>query len=256
MTCLVLAEDQSVGQRVVRILSLNRPHKRNALNTELIRALVNSIRNAELYPDVSAIILTGAGVGFCAGGDVKEFAESVDARSAMAERASLLVELLTLARDVPIPIICCAFGASLGAGAALALAADVVIASDNLALGFPEIKDGVVPAAVMGTVIDKLPASLALELFTTGRLLGAHEARQLGLVRNVVPQDDLMAAGAALARQWTALDPDTVRATKRLHGQMRSMTREKAVALGLEVTASTWSPPGALARVDHGIRPS
>ena len=233
--------DSSVGDGVIRHLSLNRPAQRNALNSELLKALISELQGIEAEQRVRAVLLTGVGPGFCAGGDVKEFLDVENPRLSMSRRAALLVEVLRRLANLAVPTMAIGSGAALGAGAALLLACDVVIGVRDLQLGFPEIRDSVIPAVVMGAVVDRVPQRAALEMFTTGRRIGVEEALRLGMVTFVTETSErALASATPVLNGWASVDTKVLRRTKDLFGELRHLSRDQALERGLEVTAATW----------------
>ena len=238
----LLSDDRRTGDAVVRILTLNRPRQRNALDTALLRELTLALESADLDERVRAVVLTGNGSAFCAGGDIKEFAGLPDARERMHRRARHMTRLLTLLPTMVTPVVAAVTGPALGAGAALALATDMVIAGDDLVLGYPEITDSVVPAVVMAGAVRHLGQKLAFQMLTQGRRLNAETALRHGLVASIErPELALEAAGEA-AVIWAQVDPDAMRETKRLFYRVTELTVEAGVQAGLDVTGAAWSP--------------
>jgi len=139
MTDVMLTENR--GR--VRILTMNRPEKLNALNTALTEALVQSLREADADDSVSVVVLTGAGRAFCAGADISEFKDlTPDQAQRVEHRAQLTMQSHLMFSQIRKPVIAAVRGAAMGGGAGLALAADLVVASETMKLGYPEIKHG------------------------------------------------------------------------------------------------------------------
>jgi len=226
----------------VRVLTLNRPDKRNALNTTLLRALERELCRADQQASVRAIVMAGRGTSFSAGGDRVEFLHSTNARLAMAERARLMGEILTLIPELSVPVVSAVRGAALGGGAALALAADMTIAGDDLRLGYPELGDGVIPAVVMPGAVHLFGRRLAFELLSTQRRLSAEEASRYGAVNLVVPADSVVTAAVMLAEKWAAAEPTAMAESKRLFQRVVDLPVKEGIAAGVDVTAATWTP--------------
>lgn len=248
---VLLAEDRVVplepgsreqGPAVVRTLTLHRPGRRNALDTALIAELIRAFDSAERDTRVRAVVLAGSGRAFCAGGDVKEFANAPDSRHRMVGRARLLTRLLTSLPAMTTPIVAAVAGAAIGAGAALALAADVIVAGDDIVMGYPEIKDSVVPAGVMASALRELGQKLAFEMLTQGRQLDADELSALRLVAQVVAPGQAIAVAVERAEFWARLDPAALSETKRLFYRVAELPIEAGFQAGLDVTAATWRP--------------
>jgi 2-(1,2-epoxy-1,2-dihydrophenyl)acetyl-CoA isomerase len=200
----VLIETENDG---VLVLTMNRPDRLNALNAELLGRLHAALARAATDSAVGAVLLTGAGNGFCAGGDVKSMAS--DARSEGFERRAAglrqWMESSRLLHDMPKPTIAAIRGACAGAGHSLALACDIRIASETAKLTTAFAKVGLsgdFGGSYFLTSI--LGAAKARELYLTSPILDAAEAMRLGLLYRVVADAALDAEALALARRLAA----------------------------------------------------
>jgi 2-(1,2-epoxy-1,2-dihydrophenyl)acetyl-CoA isomerase len=188
---------------------MNRPERRNALNAELCRSLVEALQRAAHASEVRAVLLTGAGGTFCVGGDVKAMAQA-DAPDlgeplGVEDRIRQLrsrMEASRLLHDMPKPTIAAISGAAAGAGLALALACDLRVAGDSAKITTAFGKVGL-SGDFGGTyfLTHLIGAARARELYLTSPVLTARQAADLGLVTRVVADDQVDAAGAELARQ-------------------------------------------------------
>ena len=171
-------------------ISINRPDKRNILNIETRRELKGSLEDARADKNVKVIILTGTGGTFCAGADLNEFKDlsPTEAR----EYLQLSRSVSNTIENMEKPVICVIDGYALGGGCELALACDMIIASERSKFGQPEIRIGLIPG---GGATQRLPRLIgvrkAKELILTGDIISANEAEELGLVNRVVPADKL-----------------------------------------------------------------
>src|SRR5579862_3202035 len=162
----------------VRILTMNRPEKRNALNMALSQALLDALHEAERAPVVRAIVLTGAGPAFCAGADLSEFAALKSEHEALVERrTALTMKLHGVFSQLTKPVVTAINGAAMGGGAGLALAGDIAIMSTAAKLGYPEVKHGIVAAVVMANLVRHAGRKAAFELVATGEAVDATFAR-------------------------------------------------------------------------------
>jgi enoyl-CoA hydratase/carnithine racemase len=224
---IMLCEDR--GR--VRILTLNRPEKLNALNTALTEALLAWLRNSDRDDAISVIVLTGAGRAFCAGADIGEFKELTPDQAARVEhRAQLTMHSHLVFSQIRKPVIAAVRGAAMGGGAGLALASDMVIASENMKLGYPEIKHGILPAIVITNLVRQIGRKAAFELVTKGDPMSAARAYELGAVNKVVPDDKLMDEALALAEPLAASKPEALYAIKQLFHKVVDLP----LAAGLE----------------------
>jgi len=201
----------------VRILTMNRPEKLNALNTALTEALLAWLRQSERDDSVSVIVLTGAGRAFCAGADIGEFKDLTPDQAARVERRSqLTMQSHHVFSQIRKPVIAAVRGAAMGGGAGLALASDLVVASENMKLGYPEIKHGILPAIVITNLVRQIGRKAAFELVAKGDPLSAARAYELGAVNKVVPDANLMDEAVSLAQSLAAYNPEALFAIKQL----------------------------------------
>ncbi|HEY3012814.1 MAG TPA: enoyl-CoA hydratase/isomerase family protein [Gemmatimonadales bacterium] len=239
----------------VLTLTLNRPAKRNALNTELIDLLRQSLEQADLDAGVRTVVLRGAGQDFCAGADLEELLASADRSLAENEAAALrLGTLFRRIREVPKPVLAMVHGRALAGGAGLATACDLVIAAAGAQLGYPEIRRGFAPAMVMALLRRLVGEKVALDLVLTGRLLTADEARTLGLFSRVVPDSDLDRETRNLAAELAGLSATAVAFTKQLFYELDGRTLADGIALGASVNAVARSTPDFRAAVAGFLR--
>ncbi|GGL80847.1 enoyl-CoA hydratase/isomerase family protein [Wenxinia marina] len=219
----------------VRILTLNRPHKLNALDTPLTRALCEALDDAAGNPDVRALVLAGAGRGFCAGADTAEFADLVPGQGDLvADRAALTARLHRLLREVPQPIVSAIHGAAVGGGAGLAIGCDMAVAAEGTRFGYPELRHDLVPALVMTNLVRQMGRKLAFELVATGRMLSATEMLAAGLVNRVVPEGSALDAAIALAETCARPKLVAMQATKRLFHEVAEADFDAAMEAGLQ----------------------
>jgi enoyl-CoA hydratase/carnithine racemase len=190
-------------------LTLNRPTKLNALDPALVEQLANYFRDVAEDESVRVIVIAGSGKGFCSGLDLQ-------AQLAGENNNARLPEIIVGMRRCPQPIIALVHGAACGGGFAMALAADVRIAGESA-----RMNDAFVRLGVSGCELGLsyfLPRyigmSIASELMMTGRFINAERAVGLGLVSQVVPDEDLAQAGAELADEMLRLAPLALRKTK------------------------------------------
>jgi len=196
----------------IRRLTLNRPDKLNALNTDLVEALSAALADAGDATGVRIVVIAGAGRSFCAGYDLSE-GTSTD-RAAVLESLRGSLDRLLEIFDHPKPIIAQVHGHCLAGGCDLMMMCDLAVVSDDAVFGQPEIRFGsTVVAHVMPWLIG---ARRAKELILTGDdKLDAVEAERIGLVNRVVPRDRLEEATMLLARELAVVDPVAMSLTKR-----------------------------------------
>jgi enoyl-CoA hydratase len=185
----------------IAVVTINRPQNLNALNSEVVTALENSLRDVEQNADVKVVVITGAGEkAFVAGGDIKEMT-SMDSAAARAfsQRGHRLIAFMEQMKK---PIIAAVNGYALGGGLELALACDFIYASEKAKLGLTEVTLGVIPG-FGGT--QNLPRLIgpnrAKELIFSGKQLTAQQARDWGLVNEVAPAEELMTRVMEIAQK-------------------------------------------------------
>jgi enoyl-CoA hydratase/carnithine racemase len=220
----------------VRILTMNRPDKRNALNLALSEALLMSLHAAEADDGVHCIVLTGAGPAFCAGADLAEFKDLTPDNAALVERrAELTMNLHRIFSQLSKPVVSAINGAAMGGGAGLALAADVAVMASTAKLGYPEVRHGIVAAVVMANLVRNVGRKAAFELVATGEPVDAARACALGLVNHVAAPDLVMEDAVALAQKFAAVDRPAMAATKQLFYRVLDLPFEQALEEGRDV---------------------
>jgi enoyl-CoA hydratase len=195
----------------VRLVRLNRPEARNALNDALRARLAEAFTAASADEEIRAIVLTGNDQAFAAGADLRELA-ALDAVSAMRRRAP---ELLRPVAECRKPVIAAINGFALGGGLELALACDIVVVGEGAKLGLPEVRVGVMPGAG-GT--QRLPRAVgkhkAMLHALTGRFMSGLEAERMGLASLAVPDAEVLATALSVAEEIAALPPIGVQSIK------------------------------------------
>jgi enoyl-CoA hydratase len=219
----------------VRIVTMNRPDKRNALNMALTELLIDALRAAEADESVRSVVLTGAGPAFCAGADLAEFKDLTPANQPLVERrAELTMTLHGIFLRLTKPVVAAVNGAAMGGGAGLALAGDVAIMAASARLGYPEVKHGIVAAVVMANLVRNVGRKAAFELVATGEPIEAARACALGLVNRVVAPEKLMDDALETARKFAAIEPQAMAATKTLFYRALDVPFGEALEAGRE----------------------
>jgi enoyl-CoA hydratase/carnithine racemase len=228
----------AVDDRVATI-TLNRPEKRNAYIPQMGKDLVAAFRAALDDDAVRAVILTGAGQGFCAGVDLDALKAMLAAQSAgkgptLGEEEfvrSFPLELLAY----PKPVIAAINGAAIGVGVTMILPCDIRIAAERAKLGVPFTKLGILPGLGSTHLLPRIVGlGRAQELVLTSRVIEAPEALAIGLVNRVVPAETLLSTARETAALMVACDPDALAIAKRaLHlgeglGMAEAMENERA----------------------------
>lgn len=195
----------------VGIIQLNRPKALNALSGELMAELVDAVEAYDTDPDVGCIVITGSERAFAAGADIKTMAGATPA----GMLANSFIDQWDRLRKVAKPLIAAVSGYALGGGCELAMACDLLVASESAQFGQPEINLGVIPGAGgtqrMTLAVGK---ALAMEMVLNGRTLSATEAQSFGLVSRVYPVEVYLEEAIKLAAEIAARAPLAVRLGK------------------------------------------
>jgi methylglutaconyl-CoA hydratase len=237
-------------------LTLNRPSKRNALNTEVLDLLHQELERADLDGDVRIVVLRGAGKDFCAGADLEELL--VSAKRSLAENESSALRLgglFTRLRELPKPVLAIVQGRALAGGAGLASACDLIVAGAGAQFGYPEIQRGFAPAMVTALLRRVVGEKVALDLVLTGRVLAAEEARAVGLVSRVVPDKELEREAQRIAAALAELSQSALGLTKRLYYQLDGMPLAEGIALGARVNAVARGTPDFREAITRFLKP-
>ncbi len=215
---LLVAKEGPLG-----VITLNRPDALNALNTKMVTELIDALSGFEKDDDVRCVVITGSERAFSAGADIKEMADITAVQMAMTGH---FFPLWDKVGRYPKPIVGALSGFVLGGGLELAMSCDVLVASEMTQLGQPEIDIGVMPG---GGGTQRLTRAVgkykAMEMVLTGKRIGAEEAKTLGLVSRVVPNEAYLTEAKKVATEIASKSPVAVRLAK--------MAVNKAFEMGL-----------------------
>ena len=204
----------------VAVITLNRPAALNALTTEMGREFMSAIGEA-LERGARAIVLTGAGRAFCAGGDLREMRKVAEKEGRIEaffdEPLGLLNECILLLQQVPLPVIAAVNGAASGGGCNLALACDIVIAAESARFNQAFVKVGLSPDCGGTYVLPRLVGlKRAAELMMTGDVVDARSAAEMGMINRAVADGELMNEALSLAIRLAESPTAAIAKTKRL----------------------------------------
>ena len=184
---LYLEKDQSVC-----VITLNKPDRLNAIDPKLISELTLAAEEISRDEEVRAVILTGAGRAFCAGGDVKTLLADADGPSDLTERARNGARMVSAMRNIPKPVIAAVNGPAIGGGCILAMACDIIIASEEASFGSGFVSLGLHPdSGGIYLLTCLIGVARACEFIFTGKIIDAREAERIGMINQVVPKDKL-----------------------------------------------------------------
>lgn len=240
------AEFQAIQVEVadgVQVVRLNRPEKLNAINPQMLSEIVASLEGARLDDQVRTVVITGHDRAFSVGADVDVFANTT------------LEELITVRSDFhlwesirrfPKPLIAAVSGYVYGGGFELALACDMIVASETARFASPEIRLGLIPGAG-GTqhLVRRLGKYLAMEVVLAGRELSAQEALQYGLVNHVTAAGGYLDKALAIAREMASFSPAAVRVAKAALLRGSDMPWDAAVTFERELFHEVFATPAA-----------
>jgi len=219
-------------------LRLNRPEKRNALNSDLVNALTKQFEDVSSNADVKVVVLSGNGQDFCSGADLESLRKIADSsyEENLAD-ANELLRLFVAMRKCPVPIIAMVHCKALAGGCGLASACDIVIASEDAVFGYPEVNIGFVPALVSAISRRNLSEKRAFELLTLGSRFDAKTAMDFGIINRVVASVELEHVTDSIAETYTKLPKSAVAATKNLLYDLDNRSFEESLKIAAEVNA-------------------
>ncbi len=224
--------------------TLNRPEKKNAIDTPMIDALLQVLERADLDAGVRVVAVRGAGGDFSAGMDLNELLASADKSVEENRDAALRFgEIFLRMRRLPKPIVALVRGRALAGGCGLATACDLVLAAESATFGYPEVQRGFVPAIVMTLLKRVTGEKIAFDLAATGRILGASEAAALGLVSRVYEDSDFDDQTSEVLRALAATSGSALAFTKQQFYQLDGLPFEQGIRLGADVNAVSRTTP-------------
>lgn len=222
----------------IAILTLNRPEKRNAFTDAMRAELIAALERVTVDASIRALVLTGAGKGFCAGGDVAGMQRRMDAPAGTVgfsgwSRQQTVHHSVALLHDMPKPVVAAVNGGANGLGADMALACDFVLASEAATFAWSYIKRGLIPdGGGMYFLPRRVGLARAKELVFTGRTVAPDEALRLGIADRVCPADTLLQEAEAWARELSQGSAPALALGKRILNQSFELPAEQVFAQG------------------------
>jgi enoyl-CoA hydratase/carnithine racemase len=220
---------------VLRV-TLNRPHKRNALNAEMCRGIVEAVESAQEDASVGAVLLDAKGDVFCSGMDLDE-AASADA----AQYTAIHQRLFTLGARMRKPIVASVQGPALGGGVGLICTAHIAVAAQGSSFGLTEIRLGMWPFVIYRSVALALGERRTLELSLMGRIFNVPEALQWGLIHESAPAFELDDRATAIAMHLSEMSPQAVSRGLEFAHNTYGMDPVSAAPIALELRAAAFS---------------
>jgi len=211
----------------VGLITLNRPQALNALNNQLMRELMDALEAFDKNDAVGALVITGNEKAFAAGADIKEMADRSIQQMMDRDHVAVFGRIRTIRK----PVIAAVSGWALGAGCEIALACDMIVASESAKFGQPEITIGVIPGAG-GTqrLTHAVGKAIAMEMILNNRTLTAQEAYQFGMVNRVVPAEGYLEEALKLAEEMAGRAPVAVRVAKKMINQAFELSLSEGLA--------------------------
>lgn len=244
------ALDVQINDDGVAHVALNAPDTRNALSVQMMSDLTRMAAELGAADGVRAIVLSGNGAVFCAGGDLNWMKAQVDAtREERITEAKKLARMLQALNEMPKPLIGKIHGGAFGGGVGLACVCDVSVAIEGTKFGFTETKLGLIPATIGPYVLARMGEGNARRVFMSSRVFNATEARELGVVAKVVQADQFDDAVAFEVQPYLGVAPRAVGAAKALARSLGAPIDASVIADTIERLADTWEGEEA----DHGI---
>ncbi len=236
-------------------LTLDRPEKRNALDSMMIDALHRDLDRAELDAEVRVVLIRGAGPDFCAGADLAELLASADKSPEQnAADAQRLGDVFTKMRKLGKVVVAGVHGRAFAGGCGLATACDMVVAHEEASFGYPEVKRGFVPAMVMAMLRRAVGEKVAFDLVGTGHILSAPEALKAGLVSRVLARDDFERQLTEIVGGLAACSGTALALIKRQLYELEGRGFEEGIALGARVNAIARATPDFRSSVAEFLR--
>ncbi len=200
----------------IAVITLNRPEKRNALNTALLKNLQEAMKELNADPAIRVIIIKGAGKLFCAGLDLAEAAD----RSMSVQSAEFLSETFRIIFESPKVTISAVHGAAIAGGAGLMSACDMTIAAEGTKIGYPETQKGLVAGLILTFLMRQVNQRDLNELLLLGELIDTDKAMEIRLINRVTTESLLTDEAISMARQVLKGAPEATRKTKEIIREM------------------------------------
>jgi enoyl-CoA hydratase len=233
----------------VLVVTMNRPHARNALSGEMMALLRQAWDQVDTDPDIRVAVLTGAGGAFCAGADLKAMTASHPGDSFGSGMDLSMIDSLLKGRRLTKPLIAAVEGPAIAGGTEILQATDIRIASESARFGISEARWGLFPLGGSAVrLVRQIPYAIAADLLLTGRHIKAAEALAIGLIGEVVPDGQALPRALEVAELIAANGPLAVQAILRTIRETEGMPENEAFAIesriGMEVFKSADAKEG------------
>lgn len=243
----LLLETDSRG---IAVLTLNQPARHNVINPTLCGELEEAASRIDADQSIRAVVLTGSGKSFCAGGDLGWMREQFHAdRSARMRQARRIADVLKVLNTLRKPLIGRINGQAYGGGLGLIAVCDDAVAVDTARFGFTETRLGLIPATISPYVAARIGEAMARRVFMSARIFDASEAVALGLVSASVSAEDLDGAVTALVEPYLSAAPGAVAASKALLRRLGPPISDAIIEDTIARLADAWETPEAQAGI-------
>lgn len=225
-------------QQGIATLTLNRPEARNAISDEMRSLLIDYLEQVTADNDIKALIVTGTGKGFCAGGDIKGMQARMNAPAGSVafngwKRQQRVHHAVSLLHNLPKPTIAAVNGAATGLGCDMALSCDFIIASQNASFAMSYIARGLIPdGGGLYFLPRRVGLSKAKELIFSGRTVAPEEAERIGMIDRIAAPDDLLPAAQDWAEQLSAGSATALALSKSILNSTFELTQNQISAMG------------------------
>jgi enoyl-CoA hydratase/carnithine racemase len=235
-----------VAKDGIAVLTMNRPQARNALNWDDMQAFADTVETAHSISDLRALVVTGSGGAFCAGGDLYEL-DKYPSHSDGVRLTKIMGKALNRLEELPFPTVAAIEGPALGGGAEVALACDLRVMAESAILGLMHVRLAICPAWGGGQRLLRLVGyARALAWLAAGRILTAAETLTFNIANRLTPDGQALEEAMELASSFTCHDPAAIRAIKRiLRAGLTKPPREAADAEQSELP-DLWTAPAHL----------
>ncbi|MBQ8054282.1 MAG: enoyl-CoA hydratase/isomerase family protein [Lachnospiraceae bacterium] len=209
----------------IAVIQMNRPERMNALEDELAAELLDAYKDVAADQQVRAVVLTGSGKAFCAGGDLKRLQKGFASTAEGYEYMRSFREMVETFMNMPKPAIAAVGGYAVGAGFCIAMQADIILASEKAKFGMAFAGVGLIPdLAGMYTLPRLAGLNRAKELIFTGRTIDAAEAKDMGIVNWIEPQEQLLEKACKLAKQLANGPGIAIKMAKKVLNESQNLT--------------------------------
>lgn len=212
-------------QGAVATISLHRPEVRNAMNLQMIREMSTTLRELNREEGIRVIVFNSTGRYFCSGADLRWMQSGLTQSEEQLKEESLeLAQLFRLIWESAAVTVCAVSGSVPGGANGLLAASDFVVAEDTVALTFPELKLGLIPATIAPYVMRKAGYSRTSDWMMTGRAIAAAEAHEAGLIHRIVNEGSLEEGTGRLVEELLAMGPRALKGVKQMLRRIEGMT--------------------------------